>query len=65
MQRRAFAQAAPRRSAWPLGRDASPGAQTTQEETLGQPVPRQSLPPGERAITLRDIEELKARGEPM
>ncbi|PWN31283.1 Phosphoenolpyruvate/pyruvate domain-containing protein, partial [Meira miltonrushii] len=69
-QKRLFHSTTIRKSAWPLGRDASPSS-TTKERAAAEAekayssnnVDKNSLPPGERAITVRDLQELKERRE--
>jgi len=68
MQKRLIHSTSINQSAWPLGRDASPSS-TTKERAAAAEAEKASnpnqntLPPGERAITVRDLQELKERGE--
>lgn len=70
-QKRTFHSTEIERSAWPLGRDASPTS-TTKERAAAEAekayksnnsIDSKTLPPGERAVTVRDLHELKEKGE--
>lgn len=65
-QKRNFHSTRKIKSAWPLGRDASPNSTITKQrnaEEAKKAFNSNNLPPSERAITVRDLHELKEKGE--